>query len=89
MTPENLPPVTRAEVEQIVARSQAQLIEAMREMQTEILRGFERYARGQFARAHLVESQSKATAEQIAATNDRITALEERVLELETRRPPL
>jgi hypothetical protein len=50
-------------------------------MQTEILRGIEGFARGNFARMHRLETSD-------ADTNARITALEERVLYLETRRPP-
>ncbi len=51
-----------------------------RDMQTEILRGIEAFARGNFARMHRLETSD-------ADTNARITALEERVLYLETRRP--
>ena len=59
-----------------------QTVEAMRDMQTEILRGLEAFARGNFARMHRLETSD-------ADTNARITALEERVLMLETRpRPP-
>jgi len=55
--------------------------EIARDLQTEILRGLEAFARGNFARFHSVESQA-------ADLHTRITALEERVLYLETRRPP-
>jgi len=59
-----------------------QTIEAMRDMQTEILKGIEAFARGNFARMHRLETSD-------TATNARIEALEERVLMLETRqRPP-
>jgi hypothetical protein len=50
-------------------------------MQTEILRGIEAFARGNFTRMHRIETSD-------ADTNARIGALEERVLYLETRRPP-
>lgn len=60
-----------------------QTIEAMRDMQTEILKGIEAFARGNFARMHRLEASD-------TATNARIEALEQRVLMLETRqRPPL
>ncbi len=49
-------------------------------MQTEILRGFERFARGNFARVHRLETSD-------TATNERLAALEERVLALETHPP--
>jgi hypothetical protein len=58
----------------------AQLLEAMRDMQTEILRGIERFARGNFARMHRLEVSDQDLSE-------RINALEERVLSLETRPP--
>jgi len=58
-----------------------ELIETMRDMQSEILRGIEGFARGNFARMHRLETSD-------ADTNTRLTALEERVLYLETRRPP-
>jgi hypothetical protein len=51
-------------------------------MQTEILKGIEAFARGNFARMHRLETSD-------AATTERLAALEERVLMLETRqRPP-
>ena len=55
--------------------------ETARDLQTEILRGLEAFARGNFARIHAVESVQGDLA-------IRITALEERVLYLETRRNP-
>ena len=59
--------------------SEARTLETMRDMQTEILRGLEGFARGNFSRMHTLESAS-------TDTNTRIAALEERVLYLETRR---
>jgi hypothetical protein len=79
LTPEDL-----AQIGAIVAaaeeRIQARAQETARAMQTEILRGLEGFARGNFARMHRLETSD-------ADTNTRITALEERVLYLETRRP--
>jgi hypothetical protein len=46
--------------------------------QTQILRGLERFARGNFARLHRLESSDTDLAE-------RLSAIEERVLALETR----
>jgi hypothetical protein len=66
----------------IVTTAKGETIEAMRDMQTEILKGIEAFARGNFARMHRIEASDNAT-------NARIEALEERVLMLETRqRPP-
>ena len=61
-------------------RDRDQTVEALRDMQTEMLRGIEAFARGNFARLHRIETSD-------ADTNTRISALEERVLYLETRRP--
>jgi uncharacterized membrane protein YgcG len=66
---------TAAEIKAAEARAQ----ETARAMQTEILRGIEAFARGNFARMHRIETSD-------TDTNERITALEERVLYLETRR---
>jgi hypothetical protein len=52
--------------------------EIVRDSQTEILRGLERFARGNFARLHRLESSDNDLAE-------RLNAIEERVLALETR----
>ena len=56
-------------------------VERARDLQTEVLRGLEAFARGNFARFHSVESNQ-------TDINIRMAALEERVLYLETRRPP-
>jgi len=58
-----------------------QLTETMRDMQSEILRGLETFARGNFVRLHTLESnQSDMTL--------RLAVIEERLLNLEMRRPP-
>jgi len=78
LTPEDLAQIAAliaAAEERIETRAQ----ETARAMQTEILRGLEGFARGNFARMHRLETSD-------ADTNTRITALEERVLYLETRR---
>ncbi len=56
------------------------VLEAMRDMQTEILRGLERCSRDSFSRMHQLESSDNDP-------NERINALEERVTALETRPP--
>jgi hypothetical protein len=72
--------ITAATTAAIVAADQRSA-ERSRDMQTDLLRGIEAFARGNFARMHRIETSD-------ADTNARITALEERVLYLETRRPP-
>jgi hypothetical protein len=89
MTPEDLQQITaivtaaeQRTAQNITAseeRAEARAQETARAMQTEILRGLEGFARGNFARMHTLETAS-------TDTNTRITALEERVLYLETRR---
>lgn len=54
--------------------------EFMRDMQTEMLRGLERFSRGNFSRLHRLETSDNDI-------NERVNALEERVLALETRPP--
>ena len=71
----------QAESTAAIAAAEQRSSERSRDMQTEILRGIEAFARGNFARMHRLETSD-------ADTNARITALEERVLYLETRRPP-
>ena len=58
-----------------------QLTETMRDMQSEILRGFETFARGNFVRFHTLESNQ-------TDVNLRLAVIEERLLNLEMRRPP-
>ena len=70
-----------------ISAAEQRTVEAMRDMQSEILRGLEAFARGNFARLHILDTRAHAAEDQLIATNDRITALEERVLMLETRRP--
>jgi hypothetical protein len=68
----------RLELRQEIAASEARIVENMRDMQSEILRGLDRFARGNFSRMHRLETSDSDVAE-------RINALEERVLTLETR----
>ena len=71
---------TKQDVADLEARVVERLTGTMREMQTEILRGLERFARGNFAHLHRLDTAD-------TTTNERLTALEERVLSLETRPP--
>lgn len=52
----------------------------MRDMQSEILRGLERFSRGNFSHLHRLEDSD-------SDLNERINALGERVKALETRPP--
>jgi hypothetical protein len=83
-----------AAITEAIAASEARAAERARDLQTEILKGLESFARGNFARFHSVETRSLAVEARTQATdsnvvdiNTRIAALEERVLYLETRRP--
>lgn len=77
-------PLNEQRVHQIVREeiqaNNSVLIEAMRDIQTEILRGLERFSRGNFTRMHRLESSD-------VDLNERINAIEERVTALETRPP--
>jgi hypothetical protein len=65
-----------------MAAAEHRAVEAMRDMQTEILRGIEAFARGNFARMVRLETAD-------TSTTQRLAAIEERLLMLETRqRPP-
>jgi hypothetical protein len=59
---------------------EARTVETMRDMQTEILRGLERFARGNFSRMHRLEVSDNDL-------NERMNALEERITAIETRPP--
>ena len=71
-----------------IATSEARAAEHARDLQTEILRGLESFARGNFARFHTVDARAQAIETNLLDNNTRLAALEERVLYLETRRPP-
>jgi hypothetical protein len=86
-TPNNSPATlqdlaaTEQRITAAIAAAEERAAERARDLQTEILRGLESFARGNFARFHTVESNQ-------TDINTRMAALEERVLYLETRRPP-
>jgi len=70
----------RGEIRAEIQANNAVIMEAMRDMQTELLRGMERFARGNFSRMHRLETSDNDL-------NERINVLEERVTALETRPP--
>jgi hypothetical protein len=71
-----------------IAATEARAAEHARDLQTEILKGIEAFARGNFSRFHTVDARAQATETNLIDNNTRLAALEERVLYLETRRPP-
>jgi len=68
-------------IQEMVTIAKDQTVEAMRYMQTEVIKGLEASARGNYARMHRIETSD-------TTTNARIEALEQRVLMLETRQRP-
>jgi hypothetical protein len=81
-------PVTKPELDSAVGdlrseiRSQKdRLIDSMRQIETNLLTEFHRYAKGQNARVHDVEVGE-------SDLKLRLSVLEDRVLSLETRLPP-
>ncbi len=84
MTPEDantIRTIAREEIAAAVTTAHDRTIEAMRDMQSEILRGIEAFARGNFARMVRLETAD-------ASTTQRLAAIEERLLALETRLHP-
>ena len=78
-------PATLRDLTTAIAAAEVRIVdrltEVMRDMQTEILKGLQAFAKGNFARFNSLESNQNDL-------NIRMAALEERVLYLETRRPP-
>ena len=70
-------PVTKAELDSV----KDELVGAMRQIETNLLTEFHRYAKGQNARVHNVEVGE-------SDLKLRLSVLETRVLALETRLPP-
>jgi acyl carrier protein phosphodiesterase len=71
---------TEARTLQTIHATQEKTLESMRDMQTEILRGLERFSRGNFARMHRLEVSDNDL-------NERLNALEERITAIELRPP--
>jgi hypothetical protein len=74
-------PVTRAEFDSGLRDLENRLVDSMRQIETNLLTEFHRYAKGQNARVHNVEIGE-------ADMKLRLSVLEDRVLALETRIPP-
>ena len=78
---DNEKPVTRTEFDSGLRDLKDELIDSMRQIETNLLTEFHHYAKGQNARVHNVE----------VSEHDmklRLSILEDRVLALETRIPP-
>ena len=78
---DNERPVTRTEFDSGLRDLKDELIDSMRQIETNLLTEFHHYAKGQNARVHNVE----------VSEHDmklRLSILEDRVLALETRIPP-
>jgi hypothetical protein len=72
---------TKDEMQHALHAMRDEIIEAVRDMQTETLRGLERFARGNFSRLHTIETTQ-------ADVNTRLGLVEERLLAVELRIPP-
>src|ERR1700689_5058369 len=73
---------TQTQLETMEARLESRLTEAMRDMQTELLRGFAAFAQGQTIRLRKVEADQSNLD---AALSGRVNVLEGRLLEIELR----
>jgi len=74
-------PVTRTEFQTGLRDLENRLVDSMRQIETNLLTEFHRYAKGQNARVHDVEVSEYDM-------KLRLSTLEDRVLALETRIPP-
>ncbi|MDP8991408.1 MAG: hypothetical protein M3N41_15165 [Acidobacteriota bacterium] len=78
---DNEKPVTRTEFDSGLRGLKDELVDSMRQIETNLLTEFHRYAKGQSARLHNVEISD-------SDMKQRLSVLEDRVLALETRIPP-
>ena len=74
-------PVTRAEFDSGLRNLENRLVDSMRQIETNLLTEFHRYAKGQNARVHNVEVGE-------SDLKLRLSVVETRLLALETRLPP-
>ena len=74
-------PVTRAEFDSGLRDLENRLVDSMRQIETNLLTEFHRYAKGQNARVHNVEVGE-------SDLKLRLSVVETRLLALETRIPP-
>src|SRR3989442_159190 len=76
-----------AGIDQRFTEFEARIAERARDMQTEILRSLEAFAREYFARMDSLEAHLAVIEQSLVSTNDRIASLEKRVLSLEVYHP--
>jgi hypothetical protein len=80
--PNDNSPATKKDLDSLEARLTENLTEAMRGMQTELLRGFAAFTEGQTIRLRKVEADQSNLD---AALSGRVNVLERRLLEIELR----
>ena len=78
---ENGHPVTAAELRAALTATKDEIVETTRQIETNLLSEFHRYAKGQQHRFHTLEVSNSDLIERLAT-------IEQRLLALESRRPP-
>lgn len=73
--------ITKADLKAALTEVKDELMEAMRQIETNLLTEFHRSGKGQQIRLHSLESRE-------ALVTERLAIIEERLLHLESRRPP-
>jgi hypothetical protein len=73
--------ITKADLKAALTELKDDLMDAMRQIETNLLTEFHRYGKGQQLRLHTIESRD-------AIITERLAIIEERLLHLESRRPP-
>ncbi len=80
--PEDNSPATKQDLREALAAMEERLVEKMRDMQTELLRGFAAFSEGQTIRLRKVEADQSNLDTALSA---RVNVLEKRLLEIEIR----
>jgi SMC interacting uncharacterized protein involved in chromosome segregation len=74
--------ITKTDLKEALGKTEERLIEAMRKMQTELLRGFERINAAQNIRIRKVEADQSNLE---AATSPRLVSIEEQLADIQIR----
>jgi intein-encoded DNA endonuclease-like protein len=74
--------ITKTDLKEALEKTEERLIEAMRKMQTELLRGFERINAAQNIRIRKVEADQSNLE---AATSPRLVSIEEQLADIQIR----
>jgi hypothetical protein len=77
---DNEKPVTKTELESGLRDLKDELLGSMRQIETNLLTEFHRYAKGQSARLHNVEVSEHDMKLRLSVLEDRVLALETRIL---------